>query len=76
MKDKRAFQRPWMAMNQEMSQAKSHEERFQEKAQLLDNAAMQMRMTFDDTGTLSGLKRLQDPAKFEKARFAFRLYKG
>ena len=29
----------------------------------------------NDGQTLSGLKRLQDPAKFGKARFSFRLYK-
>ncbi len=32
--------------------------------------------TFDSAGTtLSDLKKLQDPAMFNKARFSFRLYK-
>lgn len=29
----------------------------------------------DSTNALSDLKKLQDPAKFNKARFSFRLYK-
>ncbi len=31
--------------------------------------------SFDHTGTLSELKKLQDTTKFDKARFSFRLYK-
>jgi hypothetical protein len=30
---------------------------------------------FDNTPVFSDLKRLQDPAKFSKARFSFRLYR-
>jgi hypothetical protein len=32
-------------------------------------------MQFDATAALSDLKKLQDPAKFQKARFEFRLYR-
>ncbi|WP_373532218.1 hypothetical protein [Vampirovibrio sp.] len=31
--------------------------------------------TFDETTTFSEMKRLQDPAKFGKARFSLRLYR-
>jgi hypothetical protein len=31
--------------------------------------------SFDDTQSLSGLRKLQDSTKFDKARFSFRLYK-
>ena len=31
--------------------------------------------SFDTTESLSGMKKLQDPTKYEKARFSFRLYK-
>lgn len=31
--------------------------------------------TFDTQSALSDMKKLQDPAKFGKARFSFRLYK-
>ncbi|MCE3234328.1 MAG: hypothetical protein K0Q50_508 [Vampirovibrio sp.] len=30
---------------------------------------------FDAQSALSDMKKLQDPAKFDKARFSFRLYK-
>ena len=32
-------------------------------------------VSFDHSTSLSSLKRLQDPAKFNKARFRFRLYR-
>lgn len=31
--------------------------------------------SFDDSQTFSGLRKLQDSSKFDKARFSFRLYK-
>lgn len=34
-----------------------------------------MGASFDESTSLSSLKRLQDPAKFDKARFRFRLYR-
>lgn len=32
-------------------------------------------VSFDTTTPMGAMKKLQDPAKFEKARFRFRLYK-
>lgn len=39
------------------------------------DAIRPMGASFDESTPLSSLKRLQDPAKFDKARFRFRLYR-
>jgi hypothetical protein len=63
MQEHPSVKTPWIELAHSSREAES----------VLPNTSSQGGATFDNS--LSDLKKLQDPSKFNKARFSFKLYK-